>query len=50
MFGLGVANTAAGFNGHVHSPAFAADERAISLGTRAMAGWLCTRLDALARA
>lgn len=50
MFGIGVTNTAAGFNGRIHSPDFTADERAISLGTRAMAGWLCARLDALTRA
>lgn len=50
MFGLGVANSANGFNGHIHSPTFTADERAISHGTRAMAGWLATRLDALTHA
>lgn len=48
MFGLGVTNAAAGFNGHPHSPAFTADEQAISRGTRAMAGWLHTRLHTLA--
>lgn len=50
MFGLGVTNTAAGFNGHIHAPTFTADEHAISLATQATAGWLSTRLDALAQA
>jgi metal-dependent amidase/aminoacylase/carboxypeptidase family protein len=47
MFILGVANPAAGLSGIVHTPTFAADERAIALGTRVMAGWLATRLTAL---
>jgi metal-dependent amidase/aminoacylase/carboxypeptidase family protein len=47
MFFIGVANRAAGLSGIVHTPTFAADERAIALGVRAMAGWLATRLLAL---
>lgn len=47
MFYLGVANPEAGFNGVPHAPDFAADERAIGLGVRAMAGLLLSRLDAL---
>jgi metal-dependent amidase/aminoacylase/carboxypeptidase family protein len=46
MFFLGVADPAAGLSGIVHTPTFAADERAIALGTRVMAGWLATRLTA----
>jgi amidohydrolase len=48
MFFLGVANRSAGIDGIVHTPTFAADERAIGIGTRAMAGWLATRLTAFA--
>lgn len=48
MFFVGVANPAAGLSGIVHTPTFAADERAIALGVRAMAGWLATRLYVLA--
>ena len=44
MFFLGVANPVAGLSGIVHTPTFAADERAIGIGTRAMAGWLAERL------
>jgi amidohydrolase len=47
MFFLGVANRTAGISGIVHTPTFAADEHAIGIGTRAMAGWLATRLTAL---
>lgn len=47
MFFVGVANPAAGLSGIVHTPTFAADERAIALGARAMAGWLATRLFVL---
>jgi metal-dependent amidase/aminoacylase/carboxypeptidase family protein len=49
MFYLGVANPAAGQNGVPHAPDFAADESAIGLGVRAMAGLLLSRLDALQR-
>jgi metal-dependent amidase/aminoacylase/carboxypeptidase family protein len=48
MLYLGVANRAAGLYGAPHAPDFAADERAIGLGVRAMARLLLTRLDALA--
>ncbi|GAB3433096.1 M20 metallopeptidase family protein [Flindersiella endophytica] len=48
MFYLGVANPEAGLNGITHAPDFAADERAIGLGVRAMAGFLLDRLRALA--
>ncbi|WP_228472895.1 M20 metallopeptidase family protein [Streptomyces cyaneochromogenes] len=48
MFYLGVANPEAGINGVPHSPDFAADEHAIGIGVRAMAGFLSHRLDALA--
>lgn len=47
MFYLGVANPGAGVNGLPHAPDFAADERAIGLGVRAMAGLLLSRLDVL---
>ncbi len=47
MFVLGVANPAAGLSGIVHTPTFAADERAIGIGTRAMAGWLANRIGVL---
>ena len=49
MFFLGVANPAEGFNGTPHMPDFAADEQAIGIGVRAMAGLLSSRLAALAR-
>jgi metal-dependent amidase/aminoacylase/carboxypeptidase family protein len=49
MLYLGVANPDAGVNGIPHSPDFAADERAIGLGVRAMAGLLSRRLDVLHR-
>ncbi|SPF06396.1 putative hydrolase YxeP [Streptomyces sp. MA5143a] len=48
MFYLGVANPETGINGVPHSPDFAADEHAIGIGVRAMAGFLSHRLDALA--
>ncbi|WP_026242583.1 MULTISPECIES: M20 family metallopeptidase [unclassified Streptomyces] len=41
---LGVANTDAGIDGAPHSPEFAADERAIGHGVRAMTGLLTHRL------
>jgi amidohydrolase len=47
MFYLGVADPAAGFYGVPHSPDFTADEHAIGIGVRAMAGFLSSRLDAL---
>jgi metal-dependent amidase/aminoacylase/carboxypeptidase family protein len=47
MFYLGVANPEAGINGIPHSRDFAADERAIGIGVRAMAGFLSSRLNAL---
>jgi metal-dependent amidase/aminoacylase/carboxypeptidase family protein len=47
MLYLGVADAEAGMNGAPHSPDFAADERAIGLGVRAMTGLLTHRLDAL---
>jgi len=50
MFYLGVANPEAGLNGAPHSPDFAADERAIGIGVRAMAGLLASRLTAPAGA
>jgi amidohydrolase len=46
---LGVANPDAGISGVPHAPDFAADERAIGLGVRAMAGLLLSRLDVLHR-
>jgi metal-dependent amidase/aminoacylase/carboxypeptidase family protein len=49
MLYLGVANPEIGVNGIPHSPDFAADERAIGLGVRAMAGLLLRRLDLLHR-
>lgn len=48
MFYLGVADTEAGMNGAPHTPDFAADERAIGHGVRAMAGLLTDRLGVLA--
>lgn len=50
MFYLGVANPQAGIAGVPHSPHFAADERAIGVGVRAMAGLLADRLAALTAA
>jgi hypothetical protein len=47
--GSSVANPGAGFNGVPHAPDFAADERAIGLGVRAMTGLLLSRLDNLYR-
>lgn len=47
MFFLGVANPEAGINGAPHTPDFAADERALGIGVRAMAGFLSSRLSAL---
>jgi hypothetical protein len=47
MFYLGVANPEAGQGGVPHAPDFAADERAIGIGVRAMSGLLAARLDAL---
>ena len=44
MFWLGVADPAAGVNGAPHTPDFAADERAIGHGVRAMAALLTSRL------
>ena len=49
MFYLGVANPDAGVNGVPHASDFAADERAIGLGVRAMSGLLLSRLDSLYR-
>ncbi|SEM51972.1 M20 metallopeptidase family protein [Streptacidiphilus jiangxiensis] len=43
---LGVADPDAGMNGAPHTPDFAADERAIGHGVRAMTGWLTHRLSA----
>lgn len=43
---LGVADAAAGIHGVPHSPDFAADERAVGVGVRAMAGFLASRLAA----
>jgi amidohydrolase len=48
MFFLGVADPAGDYNGQIHSPFFAADERAISIGTRTMSSWLTHRLHTLA--
>ena len=44
---LGVADADAGMNGAPHTPDFAADERAIGHGVRAMAGLLSHRMAAL---
>jgi metal-dependent amidase/aminoacylase/carboxypeptidase family protein len=44
MFYLGVADTGSGMNGAPHTVDFAADERAIGHGVRAMAGLLTHRL------
>jgi metal-dependent amidase/aminoacylase/carboxypeptidase family protein len=46
MFYLGVADAETGMNGAPHTPDFAADERAIGHGVRAMAGLLTNRLAA----
>ena len=46
MFYLGVADPETGINGAPHAPDFAADERAIGHGVRAMAGLLTDRLAA----
>jgi metal-dependent amidase/aminoacylase/carboxypeptidase family protein len=46
QFYLGVADTETGMNGAPHAPDFAADERAIGHGVRAMAGLLTDRLAA----
>lgn len=50
MLYLGVADTETGMNGAPHAPDFAADERAIGHGVRAMAGLLTHRLAARAPA
>jgi metal-dependent amidase/aminoacylase/carboxypeptidase family protein len=47
QFYLGVADDASGMNGAPHTPDFAADERAIGHGVRAMAALLTHRLTAL---
>jgi metal-dependent amidase/aminoacylase/carboxypeptidase family protein len=44
MFWLGVADPAHGINGQPHTPDFQADERAISVGARAMAAVIRARL------
>ncbi|NEE01324.1 M20 metallopeptidase family protein [Phytoactinopolyspora halotolerans] len=44
MFYLGVSNESAGQLGVPHAPTFSADESAIGIGTRAVAGWLGSRL------
>ncbi len=46
MFYLGVADAETGMNGAPHTPDFAADERAIGHGVRAMTGLLTDRLAA----
>ena len=46
QFYLGVADAERGMNGAPHTPDFAADERAIGHGVRAMAGLLTERLAA----
>lgn len=46
QFCLGVADAEAGMNGAPHTPDFAADERAIGHGVRAMTGLLIDRLAA----
>jgi metal-dependent amidase/aminoacylase/carboxypeptidase family protein len=50
QFYLGVADPETGMNGAPHSPDFAADERAIGHGVRAMSGLLIDRLTELAKA
>ena len=47
MIFLGAADEAAGWNGITHSADFAADERAIGLGVRAVTGLLRARLAAI---
>jgi len=47
MIYLGVANPELGIDGVPHRPDFAADERAIGIGVRAMAGLLSNRVHAL---
>jgi metal-dependent amidase/aminoacylase/carboxypeptidase family protein len=47
QFYLGVADPGTGMNGAPHAPDFAADERAIAHGVRAMAGLLTDRLATL---
>ncbi|WP_129662492.1 amidohydrolase [Phytoactinopolyspora endophytica] len=47
MFYLGVSNESTGQLGLPHAPQFSADESAIGIGTRAVAGWLSARLSAL---
>jgi amidohydrolase len=52
MFFLGAgdpANPADPYNAIPHAPNFTADEQAIGTGTRAMAGWLASRLSTLIR-
>jgi len=44
MFFLGVANPERDCNGDIHSPSFSADEDAIGIATRTIAGWLVSRL------
>lgn len=46
QFSLGVADAESGMNGAPHTPDFAADERAIGHGVRAMAGLLADRCRA----
>lgn len=50
QFYLGVADAESGMNGAPHSPDFAADERAIGHGVRAMTGLLTERLAVLSAA
>jgi amidohydrolase len=45
MYWLGVANSALGYNGMPHSPAFVADEEAIFVGARVMAAVLLDYLE-----
>ncbi|MHC5906781.1 M20 metallopeptidase family protein [Streptomyces sp. S6] len=47
MFILGVADPDAGHHGIPHSPDFSADEQAIGVGVRSMAGFLASRISAL---
>lgn len=49
QFYLGVADPETGMNGAPHTPDFAADERAIGHGVRAMSGLLIDRLTELAK-
>lgn len=48
MFYPGVADPSAGINGAPHTPDFAADDRAIAIGVRTMAGFLASRVNELA--